>query len=114
MKFLFSKDMDSTSIENRFNWNISRASSANIAKTYNFGDEIPPTEVALGTYPDYVLYDKETQTASLGSPSGRMKPPMAPSIPPTSFSNLMGRICLAFQWILTLMNIAVSPDPLKT
>jgi tetratricopeptide (TPR) repeat protein len=66
MKFLFSKDMDSTSIENRFNWNISRASSANIAKTYNFGDEIPPTEVALGTYPDYVLYDKETQTASLG------------------------------------------------
>ena len=66
MKFLFSKEMDPTSIQDRFNWTISRASSANIAETYNFGDKIPSTEVAIGTYPDYVLYDKDTQTATLG------------------------------------------------
>jgi tetratricopeptide (TPR) repeat protein len=66
MKFLFSKEMDPASVENRFNWQISRASSNNIAETYNFGDNIPATEISLEPYPDYVLYDKDTQTATIG------------------------------------------------
>jgi hypothetical protein len=66
MEFLFTKEMDPTSIENRFNWNISRASSANIAETYNFGDEIPSTEISLELYPDYVIYDKDSLTATVG------------------------------------------------
>jgi tetratricopeptide (TPR) repeat protein len=66
MKFLFSKDMDRQSIENRFNWSISRASSHNLAKTYNFGDRIPSTEVELQPYPDYVIYDSDTYTATIG------------------------------------------------
>ena len=66
MNFLFTKEMDPASIENRFNWNISRASSTNIAETYNFGDEIPSTEITLEPYPDYIIYDKDTLTATVG------------------------------------------------
>jgi tetratricopeptide (TPR) repeat protein len=66
MKFLFTKEMDSTSIANRFNWSISRASSANIAETYNYGDAIPDTEVSLDPYPDYVYYDADSLTATVG------------------------------------------------
>ena len=66
MKFLFTKEMDPASVENRFNWSISRATSTNIAETYNFGDAIPDTEVSLNTYPDYVYYDSDTLTATLG------------------------------------------------
>ena len=66
MKFTFTKEMEPQSIENRFNWNISRASSSNIAETYNFGDEIPSTEISLDSYPDYVIYDKDTLTATIG------------------------------------------------
>ena len=66
MEFLFTKDMDPVSVENRFNWNISRALSDNIAKTYNFGDVIPATEISLDPYPDYVIYDKNSQTATVG------------------------------------------------
>ena len=66
MEFLFTKEMDPASIENRFNWSISRASSANIAETYNFGDEIPSTEISLEPFPDYVIYDKDSMTATVG------------------------------------------------
>ncbi|WP_319525210.1 tetratricopeptide repeat protein [uncultured Desulfosarcina sp.] len=66
MEFLFTKEMDPASIEDRFNWNISRASSDNIAETYNFGDEIPSTEISLDPYPDYVIYDKDSLTATVG------------------------------------------------
>ena len=66
MEFLFTKEMDPASVQNILNWNISRASSSNIAETYNFGDEIPSTEIMLDPYPDYVLYDRDSQTATLG------------------------------------------------
>jgi tetratricopeptide (TPR) repeat protein len=66
MQFSFSKEMDPTSVENPLNWNISRASSSNLAKTYNFGDTIPSTEITLNSLPDYVLYDKDTLTATVG------------------------------------------------
>jgi len=66
MEFLFTKEMDPTSIQNRLNWNISRASSGNIAETYNFGDEILSTEITLDPYPDYVIYDKDSLTATVG------------------------------------------------
>ena len=66
MEFLFTKAMDPASVEDRFNWNISRALNANIAKTYNFGDEIPPSEINLEPFPDYVLYDRDALTATVG------------------------------------------------
>jgi tetratricopeptide (TPR) repeat protein len=66
MKFLFTKEMDPASVEDQFNWTISRASSSNIAETYNFGDEIPSTEITLDPYPNYVIYDRDTLTATVG------------------------------------------------
>ncbi len=66
MEFRFSKAMDPASVEDRFNWNISRALDSNIAKTYNYGDEIPPTEINLDAFPDYVIYDRDLLTATVG------------------------------------------------
>ena len=66
MEFRFTKEMDPASVEDRFNWNISRALNSNIAKTYNSGDEIPPTEINLESFPDYVIYDRDALTATVG------------------------------------------------
>lgn len=66
MQFYFSKEMDPASVENTLNWNIARASSSNLAKTYNYGDAIPSTEVTIDSIPDYVVYDKDKQTATVG------------------------------------------------
>ncbi|XPS85841.1 tetratricopeptide repeat domain protein [Desulfosarcina variabilis str. Montpellier] len=66
MQFLFTKPMDRGSVEDPFNWSISRQSSNNLAETYNFGDTIPETEIWLDPYPDYVLYDDDSQTATVG------------------------------------------------
>jgi tetratricopeptide (TPR) repeat protein len=65
MKFMFTKEMDVESIENRFNWTISRATDSNLAETYNFGDPVSATEISLSYYPDYVYYDKTTMSATL-------------------------------------------------
>ena len=65
MKFMFNKDMDRSSIENPFNWSISRSMGAGDGSAYNFGLAIPETEVALPSFPDYVLYDSRTQTATV-------------------------------------------------
>lgn len=66
MTFQFSKQMDTSSILDRTNWTITRASSLNIAETYNYGADIPSTEITLDYYPDYVIYDPDTYTATLG------------------------------------------------
>lgn len=66
MKFQFTKEMDSTSVENIYNWSITRATSDNLAKDYNFGDDIPSTEVNLQYYPDYAVYDWDTCSATIG------------------------------------------------
>ncbi len=65
MKFMFNKEMDRSSIENPFNWSISRSMGAGDGSAYNFGLAIPETEVALPSFPDYVLYDSRTQTATI-------------------------------------------------
>ena len=66
MKFQFTKDMEYSSVENVYNWTITQASSSNLAKDYNFGDALPSTEVTLSYYPDYVLYDSDNCTATVG------------------------------------------------
>ncbi len=65
MKFSFQKDMDRASVEDRFNWTISRATGANPWETYNFGMDIPSTEIGISRYPDLVYYDSEKNTATL-------------------------------------------------
>ncbi len=65
MKFQFSKDMDRNSVENPYNWSISRSMGGGDGKAYNFGQTIPDTEITLPSFPDYVLYDAKTRTATL-------------------------------------------------
>ena len=67
MKFQFNKEMDRSSIQNPLNWSISRAQSGNLAKTYNFGNAIADTEIAPPAFPDYVIYDAKTRSATIGS-----------------------------------------------
>ena len=57
MEFQFDKEMDRASVENRFNWEISRASGSGPGNQYNFGFTIPDTEVLPPAIPDYVYYD---------------------------------------------------------
>ena len=65
MQFLFTKDMDRASIENRFNWSINRASAGNLTETYNFGMPISSNEISLPVYPENVYYDADKMTATL-------------------------------------------------
>ncbi len=65
MKFMFTKDMERSSIENRFNWNISKASDSSPAKTYNFGQPLSLNDVSIPAYPDSVYYDSEKLTATV-------------------------------------------------
>jgi hypothetical protein len=65
MIFQFNKAMDRSSIEDRFNWSISRSENAGPGEAYNFGLQVPSTEITLPPFPDSVLYDSKTKTATL-------------------------------------------------
>lgn len=65
MNFMFSKDMDKNSIENLSNWLIGRQSGSYISNAYNFGMELPSTEVNLPIRPTSVVYNYDTRTASV-------------------------------------------------
>lgn len=90
------EDMDISSVTDRTNWTITRASSNNIAKTYNYGDDIPSTEIGLDYTPDYVIYDDDTCKATIGFTVRQTKPPMEPLIPRTLSSPSMARMSTAF------------------
>ena len=66
MKFYFNKGMDRSSVEDRFNWKISRQMGPGDGSAYNFGLAIPDTEITLPSFPDYALYDSLTNTATIG------------------------------------------------
>jgi Tfp pilus assembly protein PilF len=65
MVFQFGKEMDPLSVENRFNWNISRAQGRGLGGDYNFGQAAPETEVTIAPIPDLVVYDPATYRATL-------------------------------------------------
>ena len=65
MVFQFSKEMDPASVQNRFNWSISRSTLGGPGQAYNFGQDIPETEVTLGPFPELVVYDEDTLTATV-------------------------------------------------
>jgi tetratricopeptide (TPR) repeat protein len=65
MEFQFSKAMDRESVENIYNWSITRANGDSMLDKYNFGFSIPDTEVSPKAYPDFVYYDSENLTAKL-------------------------------------------------
>ena len=57
MEFQFDKEMKRESVENRFNWEISRASGGVPGNHYNFGLPVADTEIEPPTVPDYIYYD---------------------------------------------------------
>ncbi len=65
MRFGFSKDMDVNSVQNPFNWGISRATGAEVGGTYNWGLKIPASEVSISAVPISVTYDAKTSSADV-------------------------------------------------
>ncbi len=65
MTFQFDKEMDRESVEDRFNWNISRSTSSGPAEFYNFGMSLPETEIKLPSTPEYIYYDANQLTATV-------------------------------------------------
>jgi len=65
MKISFDKQMDRASVENRANWQISRAAGSGPGEAYNFGLPIPSTEIRIASIPDSIYYDSESWTASV-------------------------------------------------
>jgi tetratricopeptide (TPR) repeat protein len=65
MKFTFSKDMDASSIINSSNWTISRSTLRDNGGAYNYGMKLPATEAAIAPKPAYVLFDKDTDIATV-------------------------------------------------
>lgn len=63
MNFIFSKDMDAVSVQNPYNWRISRASAGAPGGAYNWGLSIPSTEIEISPFPRRVIYDPYTLTA---------------------------------------------------
>ncbi len=61
----FGKEMDTVSIQNRFNWDISRATSENRTEMYNFGLSIPDTEAEISAFPDRIIYDSSAMQATV-------------------------------------------------
>jgi tetratricopeptide (TPR) repeat protein len=63
INFIFSKEMDVSSVQNPYNWRISRASGILPGGAYNWGLQIPSTEIEISPFPLRVIYDTESLTA---------------------------------------------------
>ena len=64
-RFVFTKEMDAASVQNPFNWWISRASGISAGGAYNWGQTVPDTEATIGAIPAAVLYDPEAFSADV-------------------------------------------------
>lgn len=64
-RFVFTKEMDAASVQNPFNWWISRASGTSAGGAYNWGLTVPGTETRIGAIPAAVLYDPEAFSADV-------------------------------------------------
>lgn len=65
IKVYFDKMMDRTSVEDRFNWSITRAIGSNPGGLYNWGLPVPDTEVTLNPLPKQVIYNPDEFTATV-------------------------------------------------
>jgi len=65
MIFQFDKEMDRGSVEDRFNWKISRATGAGPGEAYDFGLPVASTEISIMSFPDNVYWDEDTMTAKV-------------------------------------------------
>ncbi len=63
MNFAFTKDMDISSVQNRYNWSISRASITQNGGVYNGGFAVPTTEAIILPIPENITYDTDENRA---------------------------------------------------
>ena len=65
MDFQFSKQMDASSVENVFNWQIERATGSGRGDGYNLDMQLKESEISLNPTPLAVYYNAENMTASV-------------------------------------------------
>jgi len=65
MVFLFSKPMEASSVQNPYNWSISKASSGSPGGAYNWGVPNSPTDVQVSPIPISVVYSPDSLTATV-------------------------------------------------
>jgi Tfp pilus assembly protein PilF len=65
MVFQFDKPMNLASVQNIFNWSITRARGTGRADGYNYDMTLPTTEVVLPSTPLTVYYDQKGRTATV-------------------------------------------------
>jgi len=65
MRFAFTKDMDPASIQNPFNWGISRAAGTDAGGAYNWGMPASATDVVVPFLPAGVLYHSDSFSADV-------------------------------------------------
>jgi tetratricopeptide (TPR) repeat protein len=63
--FYFDKEMDRSSVENVFNWSISRTYDIYHGGPYNWGLPLPETEVNIYPIPKMVIYNSDTRSATV-------------------------------------------------
>ncbi|MCP3952523.1 MAG: tetratricopeptide repeat protein, partial [Desulfobacterales bacterium] len=65
MIFQFGKGMDMDSVQNRFNWQISRSTKTDPGQMYNNGLDLPSTEITVPPIPEIVTYDPTSYQATV-------------------------------------------------
>ena len=65
ISFAFDKEMDTTSVQNISNWDISRSTSTSTGGLYNWGFKTSSTEIDLSARPVNVIYDSKTLSAKV-------------------------------------------------
>lgn len=65
MDFIFSKSMDAASVQNPYNWQISRAAYGTPGGAYNWGLSVPSTEAQISLNPINVVYKADQLTAEV-------------------------------------------------
>jgi tetratricopeptide (TPR) repeat protein len=65
MHFIFSKEMDESTVSSPAYWSITRADGQNLGGAYNWSLSLPPTDVTIPPVPVSVVYDQDLQTADV-------------------------------------------------
>ena len=65
MVFQFGKGLDAESVQNRFNWQISRSTKGAPGQRYNNGLSVSSTEITVSPFPERVTYDSSSYQATV-------------------------------------------------
>ncbi len=106
MRFAFTKDMDPISIQNPFNWGISRATGTNAGGAYNWGMPASATDVVVPYLPASVVYDPETFSADVTFKITQNVKGMGRSTLRISCFDFTGKMPMAKRWIWQQTNTA--------